>query len=201
LLKSNAIAWKMLIKELNWEKLLAGASVTVPMYGLVVHGAPKYNIDVRNGDINEVKEKIESANQIRVKHARPLMRKPHNPKAPTESIVIFTEHIEEANACINDGLHMGRRILHVERYAPQYQIKQCFRCQVYSHRAENCTKEAQCGKCAKSHETHECNQNNETVSCAQCQGTHVAWHHSCPRRLKEVEKLEILRAMIPPYFL
>jgi hypothetical protein len=171
------------------------------MYGLVVHGAPKRDVDVRNGDINEVKENIESANQIKVKHVRPLMCKARNPEAPTESIVIFTEHIEEANACINDGIRMGRRILHVERYAPQYQIKQCFRCQGYGHRAENCTKEAQCGKCAKNHETHECSQDNKTVSCTQCQGSHMAWHYSCPRRLKEVERLEILSASIPPYFL
>jgi hypothetical protein len=112
-----------LVKELNWEKLLTGAQVTALMYGLVVHEASKHDIDVRKGDINEVKEIIEGANQIKVKHVRPLMRKPRNSKAPTESIVIFTEYIKEANACINNGLYMGRRILHIERYAPQYQIK------------------------------------------------------------------------------
>jgi hypothetical protein len=200
-IQCNSIEDAAMVKELNWEKLLAGASVTVPMYGLVVHGAPKYDIDVRNGDINEIKENIESTNQIKVKHVRPLMRKPRNPSAPTESIIIFTEHPEEANKCINDGLRMGRRILHVERYAPQYQIKQCFRCQGYGHRAESCTKEAQCGKCAQNHETHECNQNSKTASCVQCRGSHVAWHHSCPRRQKEIERLETLRATLPPHFL
>jgi hypothetical protein len=200
-IQCNSIEDTALIKELNWEKLLAGASITVPMYGLVVHGAPKYDIDVRNGDIKEVKEYIENANQIKVKYVRPLMCKPRNPEAPTESIVIFTEHLEEANACINEGLRMGRRILHAERYAPQYQIKQCFRCQGYGHRAENCKKEAQCGKCAKNHETHECSQNNKAASCIQCQGSHVAWHHGCPRRQKEIERLEILRTTLPPYFL
>jgi hypothetical protein len=82
-IQCNSIEDTALVKGLNWEKLLAGAHVTAPMYGLVVHGAPKHDIDVRNGDINEVKEKIESANQIRVQHVRPLMCKPRNPEAPT----------------------------------------------------------------------------------------------------------------------
>jgi hypothetical protein len=199
-IQCNSMEDAALVKELNWEELLTGAQIAVPMYGLVVHGAPKHDIDVRNGDIKEVKENIESANQITVKHARPLMRKPRNSEAPTESIVIFTEHIDEANACINDGLRVGRRILHVERYAPQYQIRQCFRCQGYGHRAENCTRDARCGKCGSNHETHKCSQDNKTVSCAHCQGSHTAWHHSCPRRQKEVERLEILRATLPPHF-
>jgi hypothetical protein len=61
-IQCNSIEDTALVKELNWEKLLTGAHITVPMYGLVVHGAPKYDIDVRNEDINEVKEKIKSAN-------------------------------------------------------------------------------------------------------------------------------------------
>ena len=188
------------IKDLDWEKLLGGAHTILPMYGVVVHGAPKYDIDVRSEHIDEVKEKIETANAVRVKHVCPLMCKPHNPEAPTESIIIFMEHAEEANASINNGICLGNRIFHIERYAPQYQIKQCFCCQGYGHRAENCTREARCGRCAKTHETQECSKDKKTASCAHCQGPHAAWHQSCPRRQKEVERLEILRATMPPYF-
>ena len=189
------------IKDLEWEKLLAGAKLTTPTYGVVIHGAPKYIIDVRNDNIDEIKETIELVNEVKVEHVRPLMRKPRNPQAPTESIVIFTKDAEEANRCINEGLLLGGRNFLAERYAPQYQIKQCFRCQTYGHRAETCTREARCGKCTKNHETRECNTNIKTATCVQCQGPHQAWHHSCPRRQKEVERLEIYRATLPTHFL
>jgi len=189
------------IKDLNWEKLLGGANTISPVYGVVIHGAPKYDIDTRKENPRDVKEKIKAADEFNVKHVRPLMRKPRNPNAPTESIVIFTEHAAEANACINNGLRMGHRIFPAERYAPQYQIRQCFRCQGYGHRAETCTRDARCGKCAKNHETNQCSGDQAALACAQCHGTNVAWHNSCPRRQKEMERLEVLRATLPSHFL
>ena len=200
-IQCNSSKEAALIKELDWEKLLEGVHTMSPMYGVVVHGAPKYVINVRNGNIEEVKEKIQLVNNIKVKHVRPLMRNPRNPQALTESIIIFTEDAEEANSCINNGLRLGGRIFLAERYAPLYQIKQYFQCQMYGHRMENCTRKVHCGRCAGDHETRECSSDSKKEMCVQYQGPHVAWHHSCPRRQKEAERLEILRATLPSHFL
>jgi hypothetical protein len=68
-IQCNSTEDAALVKELNWKKLLKEAPVTVPMYGLVVHGAPNHDIDVTNEDISEVKEYIESVDQIKCRSA------------------------------------------------------------------------------------------------------------------------------------
>jgi len=128
-------------------------------------------------------------NNIDVQRVSSLMKKPWNPSAPTQSIVIFPSSAKEANAVLTDGIRLERmnevthlkegRTYDAERYNPQHQIKQCFKCQAYGHKAEACTRTTTCGRCADEHETRTCTA--EFNKCTHCKGDHPAWHHECPR--------------------
>jgi len=183
------------LQNIKWEDM-EGASIVKPTYGVVVHGVSKS--DINPTDQSDAKAALETNNNIKVNRVAPLIKKPRNPEAPTQSIIIFTENPKEGNDLICEGLRVEGRYYAAERYAPQCQIKQCFKCQGYGHKAEMCTKKPRCGKCAQEHETRQCDRRE--TKCAHCEGPHAAWHHECPHRQKENKRLEVLRATIPPMF-
>jgi hypothetical protein len=190
------------IQKLKWESILDGATTLKPAYGVVIHGVPKCEIDTTMQKQEEIKACLESINDIKVTRTTPLMRKVRNTSAPTQSIIVYMERPEEADNCIMDGVRIENRIYPAERYVPQCQIRQCYNCQGYGHRADACTKAPKCGKCTQEHETRKCNNSqDETPVCAQCGGLHTAWHHECPKRRKEIERLELMRATMPLTFI
>jgi len=163
-------------------------------YGIVIHGVPKHLME----NIEEFMANIECANRIKVKRIAPLIKNARNPNAPTQSIEVFTESPEEANACIDDMVIIERRLYNSERYIPQCQIKQCFNCQAYGHKADICKKKPKCGKCAQEHETRNCT--SEEVKCVNCKEAHFAWHHQCSCRQEIVQNMETPRPNIPSKF-
>jgi len=159
---------------------------------------PTQIIDARNDTQEQMKRLLETANMIKVKRVSPLMKKPRNPSAPTQSIIIITECPKDANDAIVDNIRIEGRYYVARRYNPQHQIRQCFRCQGYGHKAETCTRKLICGRCAQEHETKTCTV--EATKCTHCDGPHPAWHHQCPKRIKERERLEDLIIATPLLF-
>ena len=180
-------------------------------YGVVLHGVPIDIFDSRTTPQQDMRELIQKTNNnIDVQRVSPLMKKPRNPSAPTQSIIIFTHSPEKANAILTDGIRLEKmndetnemegRKYYGERYKPQHQIKQCFKCQAYGHKAETCTRTTTCGRCAEEHETRVCTASAEVNKCTHCNGGHPAWHFDCPRRHKEHEKLKVLIDAVPMLF-
>ena len=127
------------------------------------------------------------------------MKRPRNPNAPTQSIVISFKSAKEADDCIEMGIYIEHRYYAIaERYIPQSQIKQCFKCQAYGHKASVCTRKARCEKCAQEHETRECQ--SETMLCANCKGPHCTWLHECPVCQRKKEQGETLRKQISDFY-
>ena len=182
------------IREVNWKELLEGTTVMNTEYGIVMHGVPKHLMS----NIEEFKTNMECANHIKVRRVSPLRRNARNPDAPTQSIVIFMESPEEANKCIDDAVIIAARLHEAQRYIPQCQIKQCFNCQAYGHKADTCKKKTVCGKCAEEHETRKCT--SEEMKCANCKNAHAAWSHECSKRKEISQKMETRRAEIPTSF-
>jgi len=182
------------VRHINWEETLGGVTVVKTEYGIVLHGVPKRFME----HIEELVAEIERANQIKVKRIAPLIKNARNPDAPTQSIVIFTESLEEANKCIDDQVIIEGRLFGTDRYTPQCQIKQCFNCQAYGHKADICKKKPVCGKCAQEHETRSCA--SEETKCANCKDAHFAWNHQCPRRKEVSQNMEARKSKIPSNF-
>ena len=188
------------LRNMNWEDAISGTTVIKRTYGIVMHGVPKYDVDFEKDDLKELKARIAKANdgRIQIDKIAPLRRRTRNPNATTQSIVIFTDHPEEADECIESGIIIEHRIHKAERYMRQGQIRQCFNCQGYGHEANVCKKKPRCGKCAENHATKECNR--EKLRCAHCSEEHAAWHRECPRRQRESAQKEAIREAMPPLY-
>jgi hypothetical protein len=186
------------LRQIKWELIFEGATQVKGSYGVVLHGAPKKNLDLT--DQPQAIRELEGSNALKsVSRVAPLMRKPRNPSAPTHSIVIFFDNAEEADRCISEGVVIQSRIHQAVRYIPQCQTTQCFRCQGYGHKAATCTRTIKCGKCSKDHETKTCT--TDTLQCANCNEPHAAWHPDCPRKMKERQRLTLRQVTIPETFL
>jgi hypothetical protein len=200
------------VRSLRWKEML-GATVAKPAYGVVIHGVSKEDMDPRANGFNmqDAADQIEGHNPfkitekqvipVKVTRISPLMRKPKNPRAPSQSLVVFTEDRAHADHLILRGVRIGGRIHSAHRYMPQHQLTQCYKCQGYRHRSEICTRQQKCGRCAGNHPTKECREADASrFKCAVCQGNHAAWDNKCPRRIDETKQLEHMRNATPPTF-
>src|SRR5436305_15022333 len=115
---------------------MKGVSIVKPTYDVVVHEVSKS--DINSTDQSDAKAALEINNNIKVNRVTSLIKKLRNSEAPTQSIIIFTENSKEDNDLICEELHIEGRYYAAERYASQCQIKQCFKCQEYRHKAEMC---------------------------------------------------------------
>jgi hypothetical protein len=186
--------------KLDWNELGGGRMIKTT-YGVVIHGVAKTDINPNTQEQESMREALEVENSIKVARVATLTKREKNTEAPTHSIVVFTESPEEANNIIHDGLKtQDGRIHGAQRYVPQCQIKQCYRCQGYGHKATECTRPAKCGRCAGEHETRQCEAEESEPQCAQCKGKHPAWHRECPQRQNEQQRLKTLKDTIPPIF-
>ena len=186
------------LRSMDWKKALEGVDVVKTLYGVVIHGVSKHDIDFTKDTPKEIMARIRGGNSedITAERVVPLRRRTRNPNAPTQSIVIFFKSAKEADDCIEMGIHIEHRYYATtERYTLQCRIKQCFNCQKYGHKASECTRKARCGKCTQEHETKECQ--SETALCANCKGPHYAWVHECPHRQQRREEGETLRNQLP----
>jgi len=189
------------LRSMDWKKAFEGVEVAETLYGIVLHGVSKHDIDFTKDTPEEIKARIRNSSPegITVERVTPLRRRTRNPNAPTQSIVIFFKNAKEADDCIEMGMHIEHRYYAtIERYTPQCQLKQCFKCQAYGHKVSICTKNARCGKCAQEHQTKECQ--NETILCRNCKGPHCAWSHECPVRQQKREEGEALRNQLTPLY-
>jgi hypothetical protein len=181
--------------NIEWKNIFEGADVVEQWSKIVLHGVSKNIIDFERDKPEEIIARIEDANHgIKIGKVEPLTKRPRNPNAPTQSIIISMKHSEEADECIMSGMSIERRWFRPERYTPQCRINQCFNCQGYGHKANVCTRKTRCGKCAQEHDTRECE--SETMQCANCKDSHHAWHQECPNRQRRKEQIEREKAEI-----
>jgi hypothetical protein len=77
---------------------------------MVLHSIPTNLLDARTTSQAGMREMIQHANSISVQRVAPLPKRPRNPNAPTQSIVIFTNSPKEAYEAIEGGIRIeGRR--------------------------------------------------------------------------------------------
>jgi hypothetical protein len=177
-----------LLEQVDWSKAFNGLTLQKPKYGIVIHGVPKSKVNLSM--TTTVPQLQEENKSIPITGILPLRRKPRE-ETTHQSIVIFTEDIDAANYCIRRGFYIDYQYFTAERYCPQLQITQCFKCSNYGHRATQCKREQKCGKCAGNHNTNECT--NTEIKCTQCGGKHEVWHHACPARIAESRRLNAVK--------
>ena len=98
-------------------------------------------------------------------------------------IKIESDDPKQAEALISGGLICQKTgiIFKVEEFRITPSIQQCFKCQGFGHKAQNCTKKQRCVVCGEAHSHKDCpNRNKTTPKCANCRGPHVANYRGCP---------------------
>jgi hypothetical protein len=78
-----------------------------------------------------------------------------------------------------------------EKYTPDLNIKQCYKCFGWEHTAKDCIKEHQtCDNCGN--DDHEKGNCPNPIKCVNCAEAHKAWHKDCStKRDAEGERLRV----------
>lgn len=145
----------MLKETMNWRKVCHGIELCQTKYGIVIHHVDKQHINPGNTDdyprqIKELEEENKRCH-LHVAQIPPLRRKQSNETAKPHSIIIFTHNPHEADDCIDKGIIINGRLHRAERYTPQLNIVQCYKCYAFGHTAKG---QQRCGKCGDTeHET------------------------------------------------
>ena len=98
-------------------------------------------------------------------------------------IKIKSDDAKQAEALISGGLICQKTciIFKVEEFRITPSIQQCFKCQGFGHKAQNCTKKQKCVVCGEAHSHKDCpNRNKKDPKCANYTGPHVANYRDCP---------------------
>ena len=98
------------------------------------------------------------------------------------------------------------------RVSDRFFAKQCYNCQKFGHRSENCSADKPtCRFCAAKHKSSSCtvrtSKNKSNLKCANCSGNHCTSDISCPVLRKQVDYViartkgmeNFPKNLIPPY--
>jgi hypothetical protein len=190
------------LRNLQWDKHYKGLTVRQPKYGLVVPGISTEMINPQELQDPELVKQLEDQNKeigLKILEMKILQRKLED-DARKFSLVIFVSQPGMANKGIKHGIYYNyERFTTVEKYTPQMQLIQCYKCTQLGHHASKCRNQQQvCAKCSDHHSTSECQ--SEIHKCALCKGEHQAWIKNCPAKIKARQNLTIRKRESSPYF-
>ena len=189
------------LRKLKWDNEYGGLTVRQSKFGIVVPAVPTELIDPNGLKDPELARQLEHQNKgngLQIMEMKPMRRKlKDNPRH--YHLVIFLTEANMANQCIKHGIYINHQRFLPERYTPQFQLIQCYKCQRFGHHASTCRSlHDVCAKCSEHHPTSQCN--SETHKCAGCKGEHPAWHQDCPHKINEIQNLRIRKRGAPSYF-
>ena len=160
-----------LLEEINWSSIFNGVTTHRRNYGLAINGIHKADLDpstLTEEELEQTKQELEEENESRGLHVTKLTLLRHSQKylqkaAAHHSVVVFTHSLEEANKCLRQGIIIKGKYYLPEKYTPQYNITQCYKCYHYGHMAKHCKSKQKCGKCGS--EDHEANNCPNPLKC------------------------------------
>ena len=118
----------------------------------------------------------------KITHAKAERMKSKRTGKDLPFIKIKSDDPKQAKALISGGL-IGQKtgiIFKVKEFRITPSIQQCFKCQGFRHKAQNCTKKQRCVVSGEAHSHKDCpNRNKKTPKCANCREPHVANYRGC----------------------
>ena len=191
------------LSKMDWNLIFNGVKTKKSLRGLVINGVPKKDLDPNTEDQIILRDEIEEENisrNLTVERVTALRRtqKHLNKIAAHHSIIVFTDSLEAANTCMKRGMSIKGRFYYPEKYAPELNITQCYKCYKFGHLAKHCKNKQKCGNCGnEDHDTANCT--NDT-KCAGCGDPHPAWHIECSKRDEEGNRLKPLKQAATDFF-
>jgi len=129
---------------MDWSIIFNEVKVKKRKYGLVLHGVPKKDLDPTiTEEYYILRDEIEEENtsrNLQVEQVIPLRRtqKHLNKITAHHSVIIFTHSMEEADECLRRGMFIKGRYYSPEKYTPELNITQCYKCYKFGHLAKHC---------------------------------------------------------------
>ena len=191
-----------ILRNTKTENIANGVTIAERMFTIVIDGVSKYDVDFKKDKQEDLCSRIEYANcgRIKIHGVGPLLQRPRNPDATTQSIRIDTKSADEADDAMEYGIVIGSRIYRARRYTPECQVTRCYNCHEYNHKAESCKNKTKCGRCSQDHRTNECKTTEGSFKCPNCNGNHTAGNRECPSQHRELERMKNKRDAVPLYY-
>ena len=133
-----------------------------------------------NITIDEFKELLDFS---KIAHAEAERMKSKRTGKNLPFIKIKSDDPKQAEALISGGFVCQKTgiIFRVEEFKTTKSILQCYQCQGFGHKAQNCTKNQKCVVCGGAHSHKNCpNIEKRSPKCANCRRPHVANYKGCP---------------------
>ena len=134
-----------------------------------------------NITVNDFKELLDFN---KITHAEAERMKSKRTGRDLPFIKIKCDNPKQAEALISGGFICQKTgiIFKVQEFRITPSIQQCFKCQGFGHKAQNCTKKTNRNAlCVEVHSHKNCpNKDQKTPKCANCRGPHVANYRGCP---------------------
>jgi hypothetical protein len=190
------------LRNLRWDKYYKGLMTRQTKYGIVVAGISTKTIDPNKLDNPELIKQLEDQNKtigLKILKMKPLQCKLKE-NDEQFSLIIFTPQPDIANLGIKKDIYYNNeKFPRMEKYSPQLQLIQCYKCNQLGHHVSKCrSPDPICGKCNEHHLTSECQ--TEIRKCALCQGDHGAIMPNYPAETTERQRLLIRKRNTPSYF-
>ena len=95
------------------------------------------------------------------------------------------------NNILKQNLVVSKQIRACSIFNKACRTIQCFKCYQYGHTTVQCSYEEKCGHCAGSHviQLNSCSKGFR-VRCCLCHEAHKPWMKSCPKKQKELRRIQ-----------
>ncbi len=116
------------------------------------------------------------------------------------SFIIFISRLDMTNKDIKHDMYCNyEHFITMEKYIPQLQLIQCYKCTQLGHHTSKCRNLHHVyTKCSEHHPIDECQ--NEIHKCALCKGEYQAWIKNCLTKIKVCQNLTIHKWEASSYF-
>ena len=174
------------------------ASISLKTYGIIVHGVPIANIDIKSLDTSRwlIMQNADAFPNMNIRWLgwlAPLK------VSKTEALLVFElDDVKTANRMINKGMVIRFGMHRCVLYNRECKIKQCFNCYQYGHISPQCRATTMCGSYSGLHKSSECVE-TEKQCCPVCKGKHRAWDIGCENRKKELRRVRTACEQLPTY--
>jgi hypothetical protein len=189
------------LRKLKWDKIYNGLKVHQPKYGIVIHGIPTTSINPNELQDPELAKQIQHQNKddgLQIMGMKTLKRKLKD-QPRHFSLVMFVSSPDTADRYIKHGIYIQQQRFPAEKYTPQFQLIQCYKCQQFGHHATRCRSPHEvCAKCSENHPTSQCQ--SKTYKCAICKEEHPTWHEDCPNKTNIRQNLINRKRGAPVYY-
>lgn len=148
---------------------------------------------------SDVQEELTKHN-INVVSVRQFVKNNNTPEGPTKTklpIFVVTVGPDTTITQLTAVKTVLYHTFKVEKFKPNSQPTQCFKCQRFGHVSSHCHLNPRCVKCAEHHEIQNCS--SSTLKCANCGDEHTASYRQCPVRLKAIAQAAATKTQgLPP---